>query len=330
MLYNIFMGQRFEEPAIPQMNMEADELDVGELYVAFSRSTYPEKVLLFEKHFCLIPFTFPSFDISISWYLVPEQLVSLLDILNVERRELHSLYRRSVVYGGKSYEFSILPIYIPERKFLNEYLLDRFLAIKKNILSSTDEELSMSSSPIVYLEERIATISHSLDWIPRELNKSPLSVQTKFLQIFYNGMMAAQGGNTTNLKIRRKFVEIYLYAQGLLIGDYFNYLTSIYASRVSTYSLNPLPLKLKLVLLHELGILDHLKNRFAADKNTSGPSSLASVISLLTSEHTINYNEVFRHLSVLGTGHPKDSLTNTNKKFVAQKLSGISPDRQLL
>jgi len=309
------------------MKQVAEEFNIAELFNQFNKSRYPDKVVLFDRHFGLIPFDFPSFDISLSWYLDPAQLNTLTDILNIERRELRSLYRKAIPIGKKIYRFSVLPVYIPERKFLNEYVLDKFLNEKHKIKSDTLRQLSEAPSKKIYLEEKIAAITHWLDWVPKSLKTNPSSIQAKFLQIFYNGILAANSGKVSTLTIRRKFVELYLYAQGLLMMDYLNYLSSIYEAMVPGNSVQPLPLRLKLVALHELGVLDLIRSRFDLESNEHGLEIIATIVSLITSEHTANYNEVYRTLSILGTGHPKDCLTESNLRYILNKFGTIANSR---
>lgn len=305
------------------MQQAEQETDIASLFNRFRASRYPDKVHLYDRQFGLIPFAFPHFDIHLSWYMNAQLLKELIDILRTERRALHTLYIKTVGTADGSYRFDVVPVYIPERKFLNEFILQKFRKEKRAIQALAETTISSSSSPQHFLEEQIAIITRHLEWIPTALSCNVYSEQTKFLQIFYNGVVAVKSGQAATTNVRRKFVELYLYAQGQLMMEHLSFLTERYSTLAIRDSAGPLSLRLKLVMLHQLGIIEMLRQKLRLDNDASGLIILSNIIALLTAETTLNRPEVFRYLSLLGTSHAGDLLTLENINMVEARLLSI-------
>src|SRR6266404_3527039 len=89
------------------------------------------------------------------------------------------------------------------------------------------------------------------------------SFKLQCMSVFYKGFYDAFRKRVNGPGKKRKFIELYLYAQGIIYANYIGYLkTALRKSRNPLDLYKPLHLDLpgKLELMKELGIIDFLKS----------------------------------------------------------------------
>ena len=128
------------------------------------------------------------------------------------------------------------------------------------------------------------------------LNKIEYRLQNEYdksfilqcMSVFYKGYFDAFCKSVNLPGKKRKFTELYLYAQGIVYAHYIRSLKS--ALQKSQYP-DQLPESLlldfsgKLALLNELGILDFLRKKFARMDPFSFENKIAEIIRLITGEN---------------------------------------------
>ena len=107
------------------------------------------------------------------------------------------------------------------------------------------------------------------------------------MSVFYRGFYDAFTRHLNGPGKKRKFIELYLYAQGMIYADFISSLkTAIRKSNDPEDPKTPVPLDLegKMNLMHELGILDFLIDRYLNPENELSDFNLAEAIIRITGE----------------------------------------------
>ena len=297
-----------------------------ELHRKFSESDYPTKLKLFDDHFILSPFKFPVMDPQVSWYTDETRFSVLMDIFLEERRLANTSYERTVEYESHLLTFNVQPLQSNERKHFNNYVQQKFIDLGRIALQRlVKKELKESSSKRIYIQERISVLSNSFEWIPEALIKDINSVKTQFLKIVSNGIDAARFGMEGSSKVRKKYVEHFLYSYGFLMVEHFQWLMKLFSEMENDQFPEPISIERKIVLLNELGIIDLLKNKLlrGSENQETIHIQMSKIISLLTSEITSNYTSVFEYISSLHTATDKDSIKEENIHFIRRELQHL-------
>lgn len=275
---------------------------------------------MFDKQFDLVPFQFPEFTPTLSWFDDVLRLDRLMEIFEEERSRGPLLYERLVEASGQHLIFRIAPSQRADRDFFNEFVLQKFLSHKTSIQRAYELKLVGAASPLRQVRDSLDAITEALERIPRELRKNPASLATKFLQIFYNGVLAPGFEWNSSVVVRRKFIELYLYSQGLLLSDHYRWLRNKLGDLNTESHLETITLPQKIALLHQTGVLDYLRSKLEQQNAEDNLRAVSRIISLLTAGNTIHYSSVLEYLNALGTQDANDSLTKENLRFVQKQL----------
>jgi hypothetical protein len=107
------------------------------------------------------------------------------------------------------------------------------------------------------------------------------------MSVFYKGFFEAFTNRVNLPGKKRKFIELYLYAQGII---YANYLSSLKTALTLSYNTAgshkrpQLDLQGKLALMEDLEIIDLIKKKFAGMDPVSLENKMAEIICLITGE----------------------------------------------
>ena len=146
-------------------------------------------------------------------------------------------------------------------------------------------------------------------------------MRVKFLRVFYNGFLAFNQGHDDIKTIRRKFLELFLYSQGLLLAEHWNDLQKkLEKSQNKRVSRKKLSLPLKIVMLHELGIIDALQTRFKQNQIDGFHNQLANLICLITSENPKNHHSIVEYITSLSSDTSADLLSADNISIIKKEL----------
>ena len=287
----------------------------------FAKLDYQQKVHFFDREFGIVPFQFPEYDIEASWYRNELKTSQFTDIFHQDSRE-NNLLQKKFEAEKKTLSFDIRPLSKLERIYLNRYILQKFLDVRQSISDQVKKDLEAATDEIKYLEARIDTLATVVNWTKHTLEQpGKSSFRIKFLTIFYNGFKAYNYGNDNVITIRRKFLELFLYAQGLLLAEHLADLQKAlekYKDEKETKS--DLSLPLKIVLLKELGIIETLKQKFKQKHVEGYHNHLADLICLITSESRKNHKSVLDYITALETGTSTDLLSPHNINTIKEEL----------
>jgi hypothetical protein len=107
------------------------------------------------------------------------------------------------------------------------------------------------------------------------------------MSVFYRGFYDAFTRHLSGAGKKRKFIELYLYAQGMIYADFIGSLKTVMRKAGQPEDLKtqaPLDLAGKMNLLYELGILDFLTNRYSNSGSGLSFNDLAELISQIMGE----------------------------------------------
>ncbi len=111
-------------------------------------------------------------------------------------------------------------------------------------------------------------------------NEYDKSFRLQCMAVFFKGFFDAFADHVALPGKKRKFIELYLYAQGIIYSNYISFLkTSMKNFSLST-NLNPpinLDLSGKLELMNELGIIEFLKTRYVGMDSVAIENKVAEI-----------------------------------------------------
>lgn len=295
-----------------------------DLLKEFKALDYLGKVELFDKKFGLIPYKFPDYDIEASWFSNELKCASLSAAFSQEGRDRQQL-QKDIKVGLTTASFDIRPLTKKQRIAFNQYCISSMLAKKEILDKHVKAEYEKAVNKRKFVEAKIDQLSTIINWVQYAFKKHPENaLRVKFLQIFYNGFLAYNKGNNSQIMIRRKFVELYLYSQGMLLAAHYQEIQSRLESMPRKNSLrDSLSLPLKIVLLHKLGIIRSLEEPFKKRHMAGYQNSLAELICLITSEDASNQDSIVKYLNALCTGSSADLLTPKNLRIVEEELEKL-------
>jgi hypothetical protein len=189
-----------------------------QLHQEFSKiRTYTDKLAFYDKHFNIIPFSFPPFQTDLYAFFSDKNVDLLMKILEIERKTPHN-WTREFPFDNETYSFCVKP-WNQNHIILKRFIIDKWinegsrvdLLVKKRLKYVHDKEqaceemLEMSSQMIKYFRHKIR---HEFE----------RSFKTQFIAVFLKGISDCMYMQAIDKK--RKFIELYLYAQGILYGRY--------------------------------------------------------------------------------------------------------------
>ena len=287
------------------------------LYAEFKGSKkYVDKLIFFDRLFGIIPFSFPDFDPQLRFFFQKEKTDELANIFKKERNN-PGLTEKKFSFG-ENIVFSIKPANSNSAAY-SKYILSSFLS-RTPVFEEWIRRKKNFEKPVEQiLNEANGIVNHIEFCLQNEHDKS---FRLQCMSVFYKGFYDAFSNRVNLPDKKRKFIELYLYAQGII---YANYISSL--KTALQISLNPpdlqrpsnLDLPGKLELLHELGIIDFLKTRYAGMDSLSFENKVAEILCLITGECAEKKESVLKILSSLNRLNP-NGFTKRQSSFVVSKL----------
>lgn len=293
-------------------------------YKTFCELDYKGKVLLFDQLFSIIPFEFPLSDLELGWFHYEEKFNQLHAILETERRDRH-IYEKVLRTPEGEFKFDIKPLYLNQRRYLNCYIIEKFLSQMQEISLATDKNLQLSPRPVKNLEAKVTHLTTILHWTSDTLLHADLTLpRYKFLDLFYKGYQSVQMSVSFSVSTRRKYIELFLFSQGQFFAKHLAYLRSLLEISPDKISSSmQMDLTQKIILLHKLGVLEQLLHKFEASNVSNAENVLAELICLITSEHPKNLPFLAELVKTLQAGSHSDLLHPNNLRFIEQKLADL-------
>lgn len=187
----------------------------------FKQLNYPDKLGFFHSQFGIIPFLFPDFTTEISWYNNESQLALLIENFYIEKPKKFVCEKIFIENTGVV-KFSVQPVSPVQRIQYNRFIISAFLQLFESFKKDFDVDLQTASDPIEFLTSHMKRLTTVQQWIQCLIDKLQVkaSLRLQFLQIVFNGFNFYSTGKQATIQKRRKFVELYLFSQGLFFADH--------------------------------------------------------------------------------------------------------------
>ncbi len=261
-----------------------------------SLKKYTDKLIFFDRLFDIIPFPFPHFDPQLSFFFQKEKKAELENIFKKERNN-PGLTEKKFSYG-KDFIFNIRPANSNNAVYSN-YILSCFLSRAPAFADWIHQKTTVDKPVENFLEEANGIVNQIEFNLQYERDKS---FNLQCMAVFYRGYYDAFCNRVYGSGKKRKFIELFLYAQGIIYANYISALKIAYEQSRNPVDLQqPVNMDLsgKLSLLHELGIIDFLKGKYAGLDTLSFEEKLAEMLCLIMGESIELKESVLRILSSL-------------------------------
>jgi len=272
---------------------------------------YTDKLIFFDRLFGIIPFTFPDFDPKLSYFFQKEKIEELAAIFKQERNN-PGLTEKKFTFG-EILIFSIRPANSNSAVYSN-YILSSFLSRSPVFADWIHQKKTVEKPVELFLDEANGVINQIEYCLQHERDKS---FTLQCMAVFYKGFFDAFSNQVNGPGKKRKFIELYLYAQGIIHANYISSLkTALQQSRNPVIVDRPMTLDLagKLKLMQELGIIDLLKTRYAGMDSLSWENKVAEMLCLITGESFDQKEPVLQTLSSLKSqGQNGNAKTPVNR-----------------
>jgi len=264
------------------MTQRFTENQIRSLYSEFkSLKKYVEKLAFFERCFGIIPFDFPDFDPQLRFFFEREKTQELVDIFKKERNNPGLTVKK--FHYEEIFTFNIKPANSNSSVY-SHFILSCFLARKPTFEEWINQNISAGKTVEDLLDEANGVVNTIEMCLQNEYDKS---FKLQCMSVFYRGFYDAFTRHLSGPGKKRKFIELYLYAQGMIYADFIGSLKAVMRKDGQPEDLEtqaPLDLAGKMNLLQELGILDFLTNRYSSPGSGLSFNDLAVTISQITGE----------------------------------------------
>ena len=287
-----------------------------------SHKKYADKLAFFDQFFGIIPFSFPDFDPRLRFFFQKEKTDELAEIYRNERNNPGLTERK--FFFGENFIFNIKPANSNSAAYSN-YILSSFLSRSPVFEDWIRQNVSNESSVESLLDEANGTINKIEYCIYNEYDKS---FKLQCMSVFFKGFYDAFSNRVNLPGKKRKFIELYLYAQGIIYSNYIGSLKrALYVDFLipadQQKSAN-LDLPAKLDLMNELGIIDFLKTRYAGMDTVSFENKMAEILCLLTGEYTGQKESVLKILSTMNRQSKNEILKRVSSGFYNKTPNSIA------
>ena len=285
-----------------------------------SHKKYAGKLAFFERVFGIIPFSFPPFDPQIQYLFQKEKTDVLVDIFKKERNN-PGLTEKKFEFG-ETFVFNIKPANSNSSTYSN-YILSVFLSRSPFFEEWFRNNKSADKSIEFYLDEANSIINHIENLLQNEYDKS---FTLQCMSVFYKGFYDAFSKRINLPGKKRKFIELYLYAQGIIYSNYIRYLkTYLQESRNPVDLSEPLPFDLpgRLGLLNELGVIHFLKNKYAGLDEVSLENKVAEILCLVTGEH-LGKKELVTQILLAQNGQSLNGYSKKQSSGASRKIPDLT------
>ena len=264
------------------MTQGYSENQIRSLYSEFkSLKKYVEKLAFFDRWFGIIPFDFPAFDPGLRFFFEREKTQELVDIFKKERNN-PGLTVKKFQYD-EIIAFNIKPANSNSSVY-SHFILSCFLTRKPSFEEWIKLNRSADKTVEFLLDEANGMVNSIEMYLQNEYDKS---FKLQCMSVFYRGFYDAFTRHLNGPGKKRKFIELYLYAQGMIYADFISSLKTALRKSSHPEELKtqvPLDLAGKINLMYELGILDFLAERYLSSGIGLPDINLAETISQITGE----------------------------------------------
>ena len=200
------------------------EVNIIRLHSEFKQlKTYKEKVEFFDRHFGCFLHRYPDFDPELKFLFQQKGFDIICELFEKERRKAIILERRYEIQGDL-YIFNATPVN-SNTAILNDYILYSFIDNDKQFASELKKIESNAETRQQEICESLLNALNKIDAIESKLaGGGERGLRYRFMNVFINGYRDREKGLLKKFFNRKKFIELYLYAQGILFRQYFQHL----------------------------------------------------------------------------------------------------------
>jgi hypothetical protein len=298
------------------------EIQIRTLHSEFkAHKKYADKLAFFDRFFGIIPFSFPDFDPQLRLLFQKEKTEELAVIFKKERNNPGLTEKRFCF--RETFVFNIKPANSNSSVYSN-FILSSFLSRAPVFEEWIRQKKSAKKSVEFFLDEANALINNIEYLLQNEYDKS---FTLQCMSVFYKGFYDAFSKRDKLPDKKRKFIELYLYAQGIIYAKYISTLKgALQKSRNPVDLQKPVNLDLpgKLSLLNELGIIDFLNSSYTGMDSASFENKVAEILCLITGEEAEQKEKVLKILSTMNSqsiiGFTKSQSSGASRKIVQQTI----------
>ncbi|GAO42026.1 hypothetical protein [Flavihumibacter petaseus] len=257
------------------ITMEYTAEQVRGLHADFSLlKKYKEKLIFFDEHFGCIPYSYPSFDPELHFLLKQEGTNTLISLFEKERRNAIPLERR-YRFDDELYLFNVSP-FNSYPQVLNDYLIQRFM--ERDLPFATMlAEIGSREGNDSWREKQKREALDKIEFLSFKVKTDvDRSFRLQFMSVFLKGFSDYRYGSPNTFSNRKKFIELYLYAQGILYARYLEALNGL--------SRSLLDWKDRIIYVKELGIIDFLLAKFSRSDRSRIDQKLAETLCTIVGE----------------------------------------------
>jgi len=296
------------------------ENQIREIHTEFrGLKKYIDKLAFFDRLFGIIPFSFPDFDPQLRYFFQNDKTEELEVIFKKERNNPGLTEKRFSF--GETFIFNIKPANSNSSVYSN-FILSCFLSYTP-VFEDWIRQKKSAEKPIEsFLDEANGIVNRIEYYLQYEYDKS---FKLQCMSVFYKGFYDAFCNHVNLPGKKRKFIELFLYAQGIIYANYVSSLKSAFENSRNPAGLHkPLFIDLhgKLALMNELGIIELLKTRFAGLNTVSCENKMAEILCLITGEYADQKESVLKILLTLKKQN-LEGMTKRESSGVHRKLLQI-------
>ncbi len=242
---------------------------------------YIDKLLFFDQHFGIIPFPFPAFDPALLFFFEKDKTDALTEIFKKERKNPLLTERRFSF--EEDYCFNIKPAN-SNRSVYSTYILSKFLSFPQDFEEYIQKQAPGSGSKsfsVTRLLDCSNGIINSIEY--KLLNDYDKTLKIHSMTVFYKGYYDAFMSRVKLPGKKRKFTELFLYAQGILYAKYLETLKQLYARKLlekTVFNLPSVHLESKISLLREFGVIDLFKKKYAVPDSKIFEEKISRILCL--------------------------------------------------
>jgi hypothetical protein len=248
------------------MSLMTDDY-VIKLFAAFSaQEGYLNRLSHFEKHFHVIFDLFPAFDYTLTFLNDPGQIGLLTDMYRKDS-SIYAALKKEFSIDKRLFVFDVRPVN-SYRPVFNKYIIDGFVSADRGfnaITGAIEKYGSYGERPVAALMDEC---DQSIRIVRDNLQKNKTSnFRIQFMTVFYEGYNDHLDGLSKSFRRKKKFIELYLYSQGLLFAGYRQRLQSAWLHQeIQEKVTEPDEFKVldwrgQVLMLKKMGMLDVLKDK---------------------------------------------------------------------
>ena len=227
------------------------ENQIRNLYTEFKNlKKYVEKLAFFDRWFGIIPFDFPEFDPALDYFFQREKTQQLVDIFKKERNNPGLTVKKFEF--NEIFTFNIKPANSNSSVY-SHFIRSCFLARRPKFDEWIKQQIAGGKAVTDLLDEANGVVNTVELYLQNEYDKS---FKQQCMSVFYRGFYDAFTKRLSGPGKKRKFIELYLYAQGMIHADFIASLKIALRKADHPEDIEiraPLDLAGKMNLLQELG-----------------------------------------------------------------------------